>query len=271
MSGLLRYFCLSEDANMNNVAEAGEQDELNAREGRSPAYPAITLKQALMRAASLRKAVTKNEARIATAGNVWGLGVKSSGLRGTIAALKQFGLIEYIGSGTERKIKLSDAANRIVLDQRPESPEREALIQKAALAPKAHAQLWEKWGADLPPDVEILAELMLERGFSNPGAAELISEYKATLAFAKLIAPDKMPDEESDILETSQSQTPLDRSRVTPIQGQRQTAINERIVYKPGQDISVGFSTEPDIEMYEFLRDYLDFRIQRMKKQAKPE
>jgi hypothetical protein len=43
-----------------------------------------------------------------------------------------------------------------------------------------------------------------------------------------------------------------------------------RIVYKPGQDISVGFSTEPDVAMYEFLKDYLDFRITQMKKQ-KPE
>jgi hypothetical protein len=47
------------------------------------------------------------------------------------------------------------------------------------------------------------------------------------------------------------------------------SAASGRIVYKPGQHISVGFSTEPYVEMYEFLRDYLDFQIQRMKKQTK--
>jgi hypothetical protein len=39
---------------------------------------------------------------------------------------------------------------------------------------------------------------------------------------------------------------------------------------KPGQNISVGFSTEPDVTMYEFLKDYLDVRIAQIKKQ-KPE
>jgi hypothetical protein len=64
-----------------------------------------------------------------------------------------------------------------------------------------------------------------------------------------------------------------ERSKVTPIQGQRQiaSAISERIVYKPGQDISVGFSTEPDVAMYEFLKDYLDFPIAQMKKLPKTE
>jgi hypothetical protein len=77
-------------------------------------------------------------------------------------------------------------------------------------------------------------------------------------------------------LETPTSQQP-DRSKVTPIQGQRQplvqqqTAVSERISYKQGQDISLGFTTEPDVEMYEFLKEYVEFRIARMKKPPKAE
>jgi hypothetical protein len=256
---------------MPNVAENEERDDFSGREGRSPNYPYTNLMQAIERARALRDAVKAGEARLATAASIWELGTKSSALRQTVAALKHFGLIDCVGSGANRKIKLSEAGNRIVLDTRPHSPDREVLIQKAALTPKIHAQLWGKWGADLPPDVEMLAELTLERGFSQVGAKDAIAVYKGTLAFAKLIGSDNMSSEESDKLETPPSQTPSDRSKVTPIQGQRQTvgAINERINYKPGQDISVGFSTEPDLEMYEFLRDYLDFRITRMKRQAK--
>jgi 8-oxo-dGTP pyrophosphatase MutT (NUDIX family) len=39
---------------------------------------------------------------------------------------------------------------------------------------------------------------------------------------------------------------------------------------KPGQDVLVRFTTEPNIEMYELVRDYMDFRIERLKKQMKP-
>jgi hypothetical protein len=253
---------------MADVAAVEEQDETTARDGRSPAYPYIPLKQAIDRALALRGAVKQGEARIATAGSVWKLGPKSSGLRSTLAALKQFGLIQYIGSGAERKIKMTEDTNRLYLDTRPNSPDRDAIIIKLAKLPKAHAAFWEKWGADLPPDVEILAELKLELGFSESGASEFLAEYKATLEFAKLIGSGSMPDEESGKLDTPSSQTP-ERAKVTTIQGQRQTAgaISERIVYKPGQDISVGFSTEPDVAMYEFLKDYLDFRITQMKKQ----
>jgi hypothetical protein len=45
--------------------------------------------------------------------------------------------------------------------------------------------------------------------------------------------------------------------------------VEERINYKPGHEIFVRFTTEPDAEMYEFLRDYMEFRVDRLKKQPK--
>ena len=108
---------------MANIGEAEGRDDLNIREGRSPNFPYIPLKQALERARSLRKGIVRNEARLATVGTVWSMGTKSSALRQTIAALKHFGLVEYVGAGADRKIKLTDAAHRIILDDRPESPE----------------------------------------------------------------------------------------------------------------------------------------------------
>jgi hypothetical protein len=248
---------------------ATEQSATNSgREGRSPNYPYVPLKEALARAKKLRGSIVKNDARLSTVGSVWGLGTKSSSLRSIIAALKQFGLIEYIGSGVERKIKLTDSAHRIILDERPESPDRDALVQKAALLPTAHSMLWQKWKDELPPDVEVIAELTIEQNFSKSGAAEFLTEYKDTLTFAKLLTGGNMPIQESDKVDVSTSQ----QTKTPPAQPPKLPAgISERISYKPGQDISVGFSTEPDVEMYEFLRDYLEFRIQRMKKQSQSE
>lgn len=247
---------------MADVAAVEELDETTARDGRSPAYPYIPLKQAIDRALALRGAVKQGDARIATAGSVWKLGPKSSGLRSTIAALKQFGLIQYIGTGAERKLKLTDDANRLYLDPRPNSPDREAIIVKLAKLPKPHATFWEKWGPDLPPDVEILAELKLELGFSESGASEFLAEYKATLEFAKLIGSDSMPGEESDKLETPSSQMQTAGSKVTPLAlRSQQSAIEERIVFKPGQEIVMRFAAEPDAYTYKSLIAYLEFRL----------
>jgi hypothetical protein len=229
----------------------------------------------------LRDAIKGHEVRFQTAGSVWKFGTRSSGLRSTLAALKHYGLLEYIGSGTDQKIKLTDLANRIFLDVRPQSPDRDDLTKKAALMPKLHKQLWEKWGADVPADVEMQAELTLELGFSQNGAHEAISVYKQSLRFAGLPGSDKMPEGEADKSDDAGSQGSQEPVKVTAPHQQRSLpleqrpvplggAVEERINYKPGQDVLVRFTTEPDIEMYELVRDYMDFRIERLKKQMKP-
>ena len=249
---------------MNDLAEdEGREDDLSAREGRSPGYPFIPLNQALERARALRAGAKGNDVRVATAGTIWELGAKSSALRQTIAALKHFGLVEYIGTTADRKIKLTETASRIVLDERPGSVDRDTLIKKAALTPKIHAELWEKWGTNLPPDVEMQTELILERKFSKTGAADAIAVYKATLIFANLIIVGMMPDGESDKLERSTSQTQSGNPRVAPLvpRTSQQAAIEERIVFKPGQEIVMRFAAEPDVYTYKSLIAYLEFRL----------
>src|SRR5690606_17547047 len=124
-----------------------ETPERRASTGRSPAYPFIALDKAVARADALRRAVGKNDTRVVSAVHHWGYGPKSSGGIQTVAALKHFGLLEDSGSGQDRRVKLTDLANRILLDQRPNSIERQELIKRAALNPKMHQELWERWGA----------------------------------------------------------------------------------------------------------------------------
>jgi len=254
---------------MADIAEVEQLD--SSREGRSPGFPFIPLRRALERAKALRQKAKGNEARTVTAASAWEYGIKSSGLRQTIAALKHFGLIDYIGTGAERKIKLTEMANRIVLDERADSPERDALIKKAALTPKIFAELWEHWHGELPDDVEIRAELTLDRGFSQSGAAEAVMVFKQSLAFAKLISEDEMPEQESDILETQTSHAQSGNPKVAPLvpRASQQPTIEERIVFKPGQEISLRFASEPDAYTYKSLIAYLDFRLKQIEKSDK--
>ncbi|MDA9435190.1 hypothetical protein [Bradyrhizobium sp. CCBAU 51627] len=179
---------------------ADVEEKKGAVGGRSPAYPFIPLDKALARAEALRKAIgSKADTRVISAMGHWGYGEKSSGGIQTAAALKHFGLIDDSGSGKERRIKLSELALRILLDQRPDSQERKQLVQRAALLPKMHQELWERWGRDLPVDAELRHYLLLDRGFNENGAEDLIKEYKATISYAGLLDSDSVPPNQEDI------------------------------------------------------------------------
>src|ERR1700722_5524681 len=174
-------------------------DDDKSAVGRSPAYPFITLEKALSRAEELRKAVGRNDTRIASAKSHWGYGAKSSGGIQTVAALRHFGLLDDIGAGADKKVKLSELALRILLDQRPDSSERRELIQKAALTPKMHLEFWNKWHNELPVDAEIRHYLLVDRKFIENGANDLIAEYKATFSYAGLLDSGNMPPNLEDI------------------------------------------------------------------------
>jgi hypothetical protein len=66
-------------------------------------------------------------------------------------------------------------------------------------------------------------------------------------------------------LETPSSQTQTGSSKVTPLATRAlQPAIEERIVFKPGQEISMRFASEPDAYTYKSLIAYLEFRLKQI-------
>lgn len=163
---------------------------------RSPPYPAIPLAKAIERAGSFYSKALHHSVPMSVAASAWDYAPKSSGLFATIAALKQFGLLLDEGSGDKRKIKLTDTAIRLVRDPDPKSEKRLAAIRAAALAPKIHSELWEKYevaGASGAMDVAVKSYLTLDRAddgasaYSDDAAEELIAEYRQTMAFAGLL------------------------------------------------------------------------------------
>jgi hypothetical protein len=168
---------------------------------RSPAYPFISLKKAVDRAKEFYAAERKHTARIPVAVTHWKFAKKSSGGLQTIGALKQFGLMEDVGSGDNRQVKLTDAAIRIIADERPQSPERDQLIKTAALQPKIHGELFRKWGVELPSQETMRTFLKIEKEFNEAALDDFIKQYKDTIGYAKLAPDDTIPqatDEGSD-------------------------------------------------------------------------
>lgn len=175
------------------MSDNSKPDETRIAQGRSPAYPYIDLEKAIERSDQIRATGAPRQALPPEAVyKIWGVGAASSGSRQSMAALNHFGLVDYIGRGDDRKVKLSDLALRIVLDKQPGSKERAAAVREAALVPPIHRELYEKYGAFLPADVVMETYLVRDRGYNEQAAQSLIEEYKATLHYAGLDKPDNM-------------------------------------------------------------------------------
>jgi hypothetical protein len=156
------------------------------RRHRSPAYPSLSLKDAIERARTFFAHEGKHEATIATTAAHWGYSPTSSSRLTTVAALKAYGLMEDRGEGDDRKVSLSPLGLRIVQDRRMLSPERDAAIRQAAVLPKAMADLWSKYGLELPSDDTLAHYLEVERGFNPNAVRDVIRIYKENIAFAGL-------------------------------------------------------------------------------------
>ncbi len=168
------------------------------KEGRSPGYPAISLGSALERAKTIMEKEQRHYAALPTIFGHWGYGSKSSMGILLLAALKKYGLVEYKGSGDSRQARITDFAWRILVDDRPESPEREELIREAALNPSIHQKLWRHYDGLLPSDENLRHQLLTEEGFTTGAVDDFIRQFRATIEFAGLKESDSLSGHEQD-------------------------------------------------------------------------
>jgi hypothetical protein len=172
------------------------------RVGRSPSYPALDLGAALERTRVLYEAERRYSVALEVALRRLGYNsLKSGGGQVTIAALRYFGLIDTEGTGDSRRVQVTDEAEAILLDTRPDSRERDRRIQEAALRPPIHAELWQEYRErGLPSDENLRFELVRNRGFTTTGADDFIQEFRRTLEFAGFLTAGRanVSDENQD-------------------------------------------------------------------------
>ncbi len=172
--------------NDEDIAKPGEKIK-----GRSPAYPAINLRDAADRAKKVWTTQSRHPAAMEVIGKAWGYGAKSGGLRVTLSALLKFGLLERIGPEGARQFKLTQDGQ--IIGFKPEGDaERAAALKRCALLPSIYTEIWNEYSGELPPtDDQIIHGLVLQRGFSESAAGEVVSGLRETIAFAKLVGTDK--------------------------------------------------------------------------------
>lgn len=190
---------------------------------RSPRYPGIDLGRAVERARALYNADGRNAIPVDAVWDHWGFSGKTGPSGVVLAALKYFGLIEDEGRGQERRIHLSDEGLLLVLDNEAREEDAIEAIQRAALAPKIHKELWAQFDGDIPSDLNLRVTLEREKGFTPKGAQEFIRQFRRTLDYAGLIEPDRVPDRNGD---SAQAQGDGSMATEAPVR-QRPTAASQ--------------------------------------------
>lgn len=206
-----------ENADINSGRTGDNEDSLGVGRGlRSPGYPSINLKIAIDRARTLKEYnPSRKPLPIDAALKYLGYSPRSGAGMQMIASLKKFGLVEDSGSLDTRSVRVSDLAHRILVDNRPVSPDRDALIRQAALAPKLHAEIRERWEHGLPDDTTLHHWLASEKAFNEKYIAGFLATLRETFEFAKLDSEPSLVD--NDDVQTLVSGQPVPvRPRLSP-------------------------------------------------------
>ncbi len=246
--------------------------DANGKRDRSPSFPEIPLGEAVERLTAFESYFGRHPASIEKAGLAWGL--KQVG--GILAALRYYGLTEYIGHSGTRQVTLSQDGRNLLRAQQ-ESTRRE-ILRRAALRPKEIAKFWPTWGADRPPDPMCVEELTMRNGFSDRGAPMFLRTYDATIAFAGLTNSDKIPpgmqDDDGELDDPGEHKDKDDLSPdpppPPPPASQRRVPImeGERVVFieecNPQRYVKLVASGEIDETLLDALTDYVKRQRKRL-------
>lgn len=154
------------------------------RRDRSPSFPYLSLKEAVEKLRDFHGKYQRHPARVVNVAEVWNFSPGSSSLLRNVAALKSFGLVDYEGSGKDRKIIISELGLTIVADRRP--GHREEAIREAFKNCDSLHEHYQTWGAQRPPDTECISQLHIDEKFTEPAARKFLSVYDESLSYAKL-------------------------------------------------------------------------------------
>lgn len=185
------------------------------RRDRSPSFPYISLREAVEKLEAFYRQFTRHPARIHVIAPILGYSPKSSSLLRVIAALKSFGLIDDAGSGTDKKVSVSDLGVRIVADKRPGI--RDEAIRQAFNACDIFASHRDKWGPRRPPNDACESELHLDHGFTSDAARKFISVYDDSVAYAGIWDGDSSNPDEVPSSSVASGEQAIASGAVTPI------------------------------------------------------
>ncbi len=166
-----------------------EPNGKGAPRDRSPSFPFISLKAAMVRLMEFDQKFGRQDCPADRAYLAWGYKGNTSQSGQTLAALKSFGLVDYKGSGPKRLVAISEDARTYLRAQ--QDIIRSRLLKQFAMKPKWIAFFWPTWGNHRGPDEICLDTLVLTHKFNDNAAPTFLSVYDETISYAGLSESDK--------------------------------------------------------------------------------
>lgn len=239
---------------------------------RSPNYPAISLREAVVKLGPLHSRIHKHAAPKEAIAKALGYGGWNGSSATVVSAFLKFGLLER---GGDDNYKITARAISILYGHN--STEKVAALREAALAPTLYSDLHAAFPGEVPHD-DILRPWLIRKGFGLNIVDGVIADYRETIGIAEL-ASSSDPEQNQDPSEISEgamthaAPAPSTAQSLPPMMGATvsgQLAApegrEERIMDDDGNSIVVRFPFEPTLETYDFLKDYLEFRIARLRR-----
>jgi len=174
-----------------------KKNSVRRKRHRSPAYPSISLEDAVAKAQELYKQEKLNEFDPVIALSHWGYEAESANGMRAVAALKQYGIVvESRDSNGGRSLNLCEGlAVDILLPEEDGGEDHLLAKQDAALRPKIFSEIWEKYrSGGLPSDRNLERYLIKEKAFNPNAVKPFIRIFRDTLEYSKLEECDKISD-----------------------------------------------------------------------------
>jgi hypothetical protein len=195
---------------MSDDSKQADQPQVAATQKkatRGVSYPFIGLEEAVEKARMFHREERKSSAPVASAMRHFGYAESSGVGRQTVSALLQFGLLEDEGRKEDRHVKLTDNALTIVLDL-PDSPSRISALQQCVRTPRLYTAILSKWPDDLPSDHTLGFYLQKEFDFNPKTLHDFISNFRSSLAYAKIASATKLEPLKTEEEKTQTQQNP---------------------------------------------------------------
>lgn len=238
---------------------------------RSPSFPFIPLSRALDRARAMEEHHKTFFTPRSALAQTWGQKETSSGFLQTVSALKAYGLIEDEGTGGNRRFRLTDIAQRILLDTRDEF--RDAAMREAATKPPLLKEFQNHWSSGRPSDEHCISELQLDYGFNGKTAATFLKVFDETFQFLGGGNFDS-PSDSSERGDIDDPPPPADEGHQSSrqhIRRKEEPSIKEDVFTLAEGDAVLQWPSAISKESYDDLKDWLALILRKIERQAQTE
>jgi hypothetical protein len=239
-----------------DYAGCSMSDDDSKQRDRSPNFPFIDLGTALARASQFYEAEKRGSAALPVVAKHWNYSPKSSGLLQTVAALKSYGLMEDEGRGSERRVKLTELALRILLDKRPDQNEKAVALNMAAQTPIIAQKIIEKYPSDAPSEANLEHFLIFDLKFSRESAKDAAKIFLKNAELASTYESDIISGNyELNVEPVKGIALPASPTTSIPAHGAKPVTIDR--VNTPYGEIVVQFLGGASWEIYDHLEEFV--------------